>query len=108
MRIWHCSKPTIARIHGYCLAGGRYLQLVCDISVAAEDAVLGHMPLETFGKGALDGVTSMPLWRVLLGPKKARYLLMTGRKLNGKQAEQFGLVSLAISLILRFAPLPVK
>ncbi len=96
MRIWKCPKPTIAQIHGNCLAGGCYLQLVCDISVAAEDAVIGHMPPETFGRGALNGVTSMPLWQVLLGPKKARYLLMTGRKLSGKQAEQFGLVSLAV------------
>ena len=96
MRIWNCPKPTIAKIHGNCLAGGCYLQLVCDISVAAEDAVLGHMPPETFGRGALNGVTSMPLWQVLLGPKKARYLLMTGRKLNGKQAEMYGLVSLAV------------
>jgi len=95
-RIWNCPKPTIAKIHGHCLAGGCYLQLVCDISVAADDAVLGHMPPETFGRGALRGVTSMPLWQVLLGPKKARYLLMTGRKLSGKQAEQFGLVSVAV------------
>ena len=96
MRIWNCPKPTIAQIHGFCLAGGCYLQLVCDISVAAEDAVLGHMPPETFGRGALNGVTSMPLWQVLLGPKKARYLLMTGRRLNGMEAEQFGLVSVAV------------
>jgi len=97
MRIWNCPKPTIAKIHGYCLAGGCYIQLVCDISVAAEDAVIGHMPPKTFSSGTgAKGVSSMPLWQVLLGPKKARYLLMTGRRLNGKQAEQAGLVSLAV------------
>lgn len=42
LRIWNCPKPTIAQIHGYCLAEGCYLQLVCDISVATEDAVIGH------------------------------------------------------------------
>ena len=68
-RIWNCPKPTVAQIHGHCLAGGCYLQLLCDISVAAEDAVLGH---PAGGGGA---VTSMPLWQVLLGPKRARDLL---------------------------------
>lgn len=96
LRIWNCPKPTIAQIHGHCLAGGCYLQLVCDISVAAEDASIGHMSPETFGYGALSGVTSMPLWQVILGPKRARYMLMTGRKLSGADAAQFGLVSVAV------------
>ncbi|MDX1384505.1 MAG: enoyl-CoA hydratase/isomerase family protein [Thermoanaerobaculia bacterium] len=95
-RIWNCPKPTIAQIHGYCLAGGCYLQLVCDISVAAEDAVLGHMSPAEFGPGAAHGVTSMPLWQMILGPKRARYMLMTGRKVDGRQAERIGLVSLAV------------
>lgn len=97
MRIWNCSKVTIAQIHGYCLAGGCYIQLVCDISVAAEDAVIGHMSPETFGQGALNGVTSMPLWQVLMGPKRARYMLMTGRKVSGEEAARIGLVSVAVS-----------
>lgn len=96
LRIWNCPKPTIARIHGHCLAGGCYLQLVCDISVAAEDAVIGHMSPETFGQGGLNGVTSMPLWQVLLGPKRARYMLMTGRKVSGTEAAALGLVSIAV------------
>ncbi len=92
MRIWNLPKPTIAQVHGNCLASGCYLQLLCDISVAAEDAVLGH-PAMKWG-----GVTSMPLWQVVLGVKKARYLLMTGRTVNGKEAEQIGLVSLSVPL----------
>jgi enoyl-CoA hydratase len=89
MRIWNFPKPVIAQIHGYCLAGGCYLQMVCDISVAAEDARLGH-PL---GSG---GVSSMPLWQMLLGPKKARYLLFTNTIIDGREAERLGLVSLAV------------
>lgn len=96
LRIWNCPKVTIAQIHGYCLAGGCYIQLVCDISVAAEDAVIGHMSPETFGQGALNGVTSMPLWQVLMGPKRARYMLMTGRKVSGEEAARIGLVSVAV------------
>ncbi|MEE2776192.1 MAG: enoyl-CoA hydratase/isomerase family protein [Acidobacteriota bacterium] len=96
MRIWNCPKPTIAQIHGFCLAGGCYLQLVCDISVAANDAVLGHMSPAEFGPAAVHGVSSMPLWQVILGPKRARYMLMTGRKVSGTQAAKIGLVSLAV------------
>ena len=97
MRIWNFPKPTIAQVHGHCLAGGAYLSLVCDISIAAEDATIGHMAPSVFGQGALSGVSSMPLWQVLLGPKRARYLLMTGRKVSGTEAAQIGLVSAAVS-----------
>ena len=38
----------------------------------------------------------MPLWQILLGPKKARYLLFTGRLVDGNEAERIGLVSLAV------------
>lgn len=89
-RIWNCPKPTIARVHGHAVAAGCYLQLLCDISVAAEDAVLGHPAVK------MGGVSSMPLWQVALGLKKARYLLMTGRLVDGREAERMGLVSLAV------------
>jgi enoyl-CoA hydratase len=89
-RIWDCPKPTIAQVHGHALAAGCYLQMLCDISVAADDAVLGHPVVK------LGGVSSMPLWQVLLGPKKARYLLLTGRTIDGREAERIGLVSLSV------------
>ncbi len=89
-RIWGFPKPTIAQIHGYCIDAGCYLQLLCDISVAAEDAVLGH-PAQRWG-----GAQSMPLWQLYLGIKKARYLLMSGRRISGKEAEQIGLVSISV------------
>jgi len=89
-RIWNCPKPTIARVHGHALAGGCYLQLLCDISVASTDAQLGHPAVR------MGGVSSMPLWQVALGLKKARYLLMTGRVIDGIEAERIGLVTLAV------------
>jgi enoyl-CoA hydratase len=92
LRIWNFPKPTIAQIHGHCLAGGCYLQMVCDISVAAENALLGH-PAQRWG-----GVSSMPLWQLLMGSKHARYLLFTGRSISGIDAERWGLVSLAAPL----------
>ena len=89
-RIWNCPKPTIARVHGHALAGGCYLQLLCDISVAAEDAQLGHPAIR------MGGVSSMPLWQVALGMKTARYLLLTGRIVDGLEAQRIGLVTLAV------------
>lgn len=89
LKLWNCPKPTIAQVHGYAIAGGCYLQMLCDISVVAEDAMLGH-PISPAG------VTSMPLWQVLLGPKKARYLLFSGRLIDGREAERIGLASLAV------------
>jgi enoyl-CoA hydratase len=90
IRIFNFPKPTIAQVHGYCTDAGCYLQLLCDISVAAEDAIFGH-PAQRWG-----GAQSMPLWQFYLGVKKARYLLMTGRTINGIEAEKIGLVSLSV------------
>jgi enoyl-CoA hydratase len=90
LRIWNCPKPTIARVHGHAVAGGCYLQMLCDISVAADDALLGHPAVK------MGGVSSMPLWQVLLGPKVARYLLFTGRLVDGATAQQMGLVTLSV------------
>jgi enoyl-CoA hydratase len=89
-RIWNCTKPTIAQVHGHALAGGCYLQLLCDISVAADDAQLGHPAVK------MGGVSSMPLWQIALPMKVARYLLLTGRIVSGREAERIGLVSMAV------------
>lgn len=89
-RIWDCPKPTVARVQGHALAGGCYLQLLCDISIASEDAQLGHPAVR------MGGVSSMPLFQVALGLKKARYLLMTGRTVDGREAERIGLVTMAV------------
>ncbi len=90
LRLFNFPKPTIAQVHGYCTDAGCYLQLLCDISVAAEDAIFGH-PAQRWG-----GAQSMPLWQFYLGVKKARYLLMTGRTINGIEAEKIGLISLSV------------
>jgi enoyl-CoA hydratase len=90
LRIFNLSKPTIAQIHGYCVAAGCYLQMCCDIAIAAEDAILGH-PATRSG-----GVTSMPLWVTYLGLRKAKELLYTGRLITGKEAERIGLVNKAV------------
>lgn len=59
-------------------------------AVAADDANLGHPAIR------MGGVSSMPLWQVLLGPRVARYLLLTGRTVSGVEAARLGLVTLAV------------
>lgn len=80
MRFWDCPKPTIASIHGHCLAGGFELSLACDISIAAESTRFG-MPEAKFGSSS---VLLMLPW--LAGPKLAKEILMCG--LEGFGAEQ--------------------
>lgn len=89
LRIWNCPKITIAQVHGNALAAGCYLQLLCDISVCADSARIGH-PVRR------SGITSMPLWQVALPLKKARYLLMTNRIVDGATAERFDLVTMSV------------
>ncbi len=89
LKIMNFPKPTIARVHGYCLAAGCYLQMLCDMAVAAEDATFGH----PVGQG---GVDSMPLWVTLLGLRKAKEILMARQFFNGKEAAQMGLVNRAV------------
>lgn len=89
-KIMDFPKPVIAQIRGWCVAAGCYLQLCCDVAVAAENAMLGH-PATRGG-----GVTSMPLWVTYLGLRKAKLLLMTSRLIDGKEAERIGLVTMAV------------
>jgi len=89
LRIMNVPKPVIAQIHGYCLAAGCYLEMLCDIAIAAEDALLGH----PVGRG---GVDSMPLWVTYLGMRKAKEMLLTQRIIDGKEAERIGLVNSAV------------
>ncbi len=89
LRIMNIPKPVIAQVHGYCLAAGCYLEMLCDMAIAAEDAVLGH----PVGRG---GVDSMPLWITYLGARKAKELLMTQQVIDGKEAARIGLVNRAV------------
>lgn len=89
LKIMNVPKPVIAQVHGYCLAAGCYLEMLCDIAIAAEDAKMGH----PVGRG---GVDSMPLWVTYLGMRKAREMLLTQQIIDGREAEAIGLVNRAV------------
>ena len=88
MRFWDCAKPTIAAIHGPCMAGAFEMALACDISVCSRDATFGEPELK-FGAGI---VTLLLPWMV--GPKAAKDILLTGDdSVNAERALALGIVS---------------
>jgi enoyl-CoA hydratase len=87
LRIWRSPKPTIAQVHGYCLAGGLELAMACDMIVASDDAQLGE-PEIRFGSAPV--TLLMPF---LIGQKKARELLYTGDLVDAAEAHRLGLVN---------------
>lgn len=87
-RFFNCSKITIAQINGFCMSAGCYLQMLCDLSVASENATFGHPARKKFG-----GVGSMPMWIWLLGARKAKELILTGKTIDAAEACRIGLVN---------------
>ena len=83
-QIWELTKPVIAQVHGYCLAGGTELATMCDLMFVAEDAIIGYPP-----------VRAMTPVDIIYHPwhmhqKKARELLYTGDSVTGKEAVDIG------------------
>jgi enoyl-CoA hydratase len=84
------SKPTIAAISGWCLAGGLELALWCDLRIAAEGSVLGF-PERRWGVPLIDGGTQR-LPRIV-GLGRALDLILTGRMVPADEALAMGLVT---------------
>ncbi len=84
------SKPVIAAVEGYAVAGGLELALWCDLRVAADDAVFG-VYCRRWGVPLVDGGT-IRLPR-LIGHSHALDLILTGRGVSGEEARQMGLAN---------------
>jgi enoyl-CoA hydratase len=89
-RIFLMNKITIAQVHGYCIGGGLYMSLCCDMTIAAEDAQIGHSEQRLGFSGAM---YVFPIEVALIGQKRARELLLTGKLIDGTEAERIGLVN---------------
>jgi len=81
----HANKPTIAKIHGFCVAGGTDIALHCDQILIAADAKIGYPPTRVWG------VPSAGMWAHRLGDQRAKRLLLTGDCLSGAEAHEWGL-----------------
>jgi len=89
----HCQTPVISAINGPAVGAGLVVALLADISIAAENAKLGDGHVRM---GVAAGDHSAIIWPILCGMAKAKYYLMTGELLTGKEAERIGLVSIAV------------
>lgn len=92
-RIEKMSKPVIAAVNGYAMAGGFEILTVVDFVIAAEDAIIGdgHMKHGLLAAGG--AAYRLPL---LIGMRKAKELMLTGKVVTGKEAEEIGLVNKAV------------
>ncbi len=90
MAIYHCSKPTLACIRGWCIGGGVNVAISCDIRIAASDAVFS-IPAARLGLGyrysALKNLVD------LVGVGAAKDLFYTGRRIDAAESLRLGLVS---------------
>lgn len=85
MSLYHCSKPVVCKVQGFCVAGGTDMALCSDLLVIAADAKIGYPPARVWGSPT----TSM--WAYRLGAQRAKRLLFTGDSLSGTEALEWGL-----------------
>jgi len=94
MAIFDMHKPVIAQIHGYCVAGGTDVALLCDMIIAADDTLIGFPPARA--QGALPN----NMWLYNVGPQWAKRLMLSGDFVTGADAAKIGLVMKALPLDL--------
>lgn len=87
--LWTLGKPTIAKVQGYCLAGGMGVALACDFVVASEKAVFGIPEVKV---GLWPYMITVPILHAL-PPKVALRLMLTGRRVSAEEGHRLGFVS---------------
>lgn len=90
-----CPKPVIAMVAGYAIGGGNILQLVCDLTVAAENAVFGQTGPKV---GSFDGGFGSSYLARIVGQKKAREIWFLCRKYSAQEALEMGMVNIVVPL----------
>jgi len=112
MSLFHCGKPVVCKVHGYCVGGGTDLALCSDLLVIAADAKIGYPPARVWGS------PTTALWAYRVGAQRAKRLLFTGDSLSGREALEWGLAIEAPeqaqleerteALVRRIARLPIN
>jgi enoyl-CoA hydratase/carnithine racemase len=92
-RLRALPQPVIAAVHGYAIGAGAEFALGCDLILAAEDAVFAF-PEVSLGL-SVTGAASR-LLPMLVGPLKAKELLLLGERFDGKKAAELGMVNAAV------------
>ena len=84
------AKPTICQVHGACIGGAMELALACDLRVMAADAYIGIPETRIGLVPDVGGCSRLP---AVVGLGRAKELVMTGRMIDGVEAERIGLVN---------------
>lgn len=88
-----CPKPIIAMVAGYAIGGGHILHLLCDLTVAADNAIFGQTGPKV---GSFDGGYGASYMARIVGQKKAREIWYLCRQYNAQQALEMGLVNAVV------------
>ncbi len=86
-RLWNSEKPVIAAVRGYAVGQGCEIAGMCDMTIAADDAVFGELQIR-HGFGPPYLITPF-----LVGLKQAKEMLMLGERINAEEAKRLGLVN---------------
>ena len=88
-------KPIVAMVAGYAIGGGHVLHLVCDLTIAADNARFGQVGPKV---GSFDGGFGASLMSSLIGPKRAKEMWFLCRQYDARQALEMGLVNTVVPL----------
>ncbi|HEX9879319.1 MAG TPA: 1,4-dihydroxy-2-naphthoyl-CoA synthase [Candidatus Binatia bacterium] len=88
-----CPKPIIAMVSGYAVGGGHVLHLMCDLTVAADNAIFGQTGPRV---GSFDGGYGAAYMARIVGQKKAREIWFLCRQYNASQALDMGLINAVV------------
>ena len=94
-QIRSCPKPVVAMVAGYAIGGGHVLHVICDLSVAADNAVFGQTGPKV---GSFDGGYGSSYLARIVGQKKAREIWFLCRQYDARQALEMGLVNTVVPL----------
>jgi naphthoate synthase len=95
VQIRRLPKPVVAMVAGYAIGGGHVLHLVCDLTIAADNARFGQTGPRV---GSFDGGFGAGLLANLVGPKKAKEIWFLCRQYDARQALEMGLVNTVVPL----------
>jgi naphthoate synthase len=95
VQIRRLPKPVVAMVAGYAVGGGHILHLVCDLTIAADNARFGQTGPRV---GSFDGGYGAALLSSLVGPKKAKEIWFLCRQYDAQQALEMGLVNTVVPL----------
>ena len=95
MQIRRCPKPVVAMVAGYAIGGGHVLHLVCDLTIAADNAVFGQTGPKV---GSFDGGYGASYLARCIGQKRAREVWFLCRQYGAEQAYDWGLVNAVVPL----------